>query len=297
MEKKINVAELLRDCPQGMELDCSIFDNLEFDRIDKNNGTYPIICRVKTPFGGYNIHTFTEHGCYNVENYSKCAIFPKGKTTWEGFQKPFKDGDILVSSLGNPFIFKKLNEYNNAAVHCALKLYSSIIFDADNWTEIVGCRFATAEEKQKLFDAIKDNGYKWNEETKTLEKLVTIFKVGDKIKHKTYISQGAVVTEIRDTHYILDDEWALPFTFQDEYDLVPNKFDINTLKPFDKVLVRHDKDNQWKASMFSHIDKDLNSYCYKYVTTNHSYPYMIPYEGNEHLRGTTNDCDDYYKTW
>ena len=23
----------------------------------------------------------------------------------------------------------------------------------------------------------------------------------------------------------------------------------------------------------------------------------IPYEGNEHLRGTTNDCDDYYKTW
>lgn len=23
----------------------------------------------------------------------------------------------------------------------------------------------------------------------------------------------------------------------------------------------------------------------------------IPYEHNEHLRGTTNDCDDFYKTW
>ena len=33
-------------------------------------------------------------------------------------------------------------------------------------------RFATEEEKQKLFQAIKDNGYKWNAETKTLEKLV-----------------------------------------------------------------------------------------------------------------------------
>ena len=23
----------------------------------------------------------------------------------------------------------------------------------------------------------------------------------------------------------------------------------------------------------------------------------IPYEGNEHLRATTNDCDEYYKNW
>lgn len=23
----------------------------------------------------------------------------------------------------------------------------------------------------------------------------------------------------------------------------------------------------------------------------------IPYEDNEHLLGTTNDCDEYYKTW
>lgn len=23
----------------------------------------------------------------------------------------------------------------------------------------------------------------------------------------------------------------------------------------------------------------------------------IPYEGNEHLSGTTDDCDDFYKNW
>ena len=27
------------------------------------------------------------------------------------------------------------------------------------------------------------------------------------------------------------------------------------------------------------------------------YKQCIPYEGNEHLLGTTDDCDDYYKTW
>lgn len=27
------------------------------------------------------------------------------------------------------------------------------------------------------------------------------------------------------------------------------------------------------------------------------YKQCIPYEGNEHLLDTTNDCDNFYKTW
>ena len=34
--KKINIAELLRDCPTGMELDCTLFEGLEFDGIVDN---------------------------------------------------------------------------------------------------------------------------------------------------------------------------------------------------------------------------------------------------------------------
>ena len=33
-------------------------------------------------------------------------------------------------------------------------------------------RLATEEEKQRLFDAIKERGYKWNAETKMLGKLI-----------------------------------------------------------------------------------------------------------------------------
>ena len=40
-------------------------------------------------------------------------------------------------------------------------------------------RFATEEEKQKLFQAIKDNSYHWNPETKTLEKLEDIEDKGN----------------------------------------------------------------------------------------------------------------------
>ena len=30
MKNKINIAELLKDCPQGMELDCTTWDNVTF---------------------------------------------------------------------------------------------------------------------------------------------------------------------------------------------------------------------------------------------------------------------------
>lgn len=40
--EKINLVELLKDCPKGMELDCHLFNGLEFDHTDTRNGNYPI---------------------------------------------------------------------------------------------------------------------------------------------------------------------------------------------------------------------------------------------------------------
>ena len=105
------------------------------------------------------------------------------------------------------------------------------------------------------------------------------------------------VTEKEDTHYILDDESALPFTFQDEYELVPNKFDINTLKPFDRVLVRDTNGQTWNADLFSHIIDNNPNLKKIFVCAGHYADQCVPYEGNEHLLGTTNDCDEFYKTW
>lgn len=92
---------------------------------------------------------------------------------------------------------------------------------------------------------------------------------------------------------------SIGFNEQDAWELVPNKFDISTLKPFKSmVLVRHNNDNKWGGAFFSHIDEDFHSHCYKFVTTaGKSYPKMIPYEGNEHLLNSTDDCDEYYKIW
>lgn len=69
-------------------------------------------------------------------------------------------------------------------------------------------------------------------------------------------------------------------------DLKP-KFD--ELKPFDNVLVRHQKTEEWRANIFSHTDK-TDEYL-DYVCVNGRWEFCIPYIGNESLLGTTKDVE------
>lgn len=62
------------------------------------------------------------------------------------------------------------------------------------------------------------------------------------------------------------------------------------LKPFDNVLVRHQKTEEWRANIFSHTDK-TDEYL-DYVCVNGRWEFCIPYEGNELLLGTTKDVED-----
>jgi hypothetical protein len=293
MEKRIDLTELLRDCPKGMELNCMMYDNATLDTVGID-GIYPIKITTKSGFST----RLTKYG-QNVDNTdAKCVIFPKGKTTWEGFQRPFKDGDILVSKAKQPFIFQSFNSNNGCCSYCGIDAALQFRLHSDDWAYVNFLRFATEEEKEKLFQAIKDNGYKWNAETKTLERLVEPkFKVGDniRIKGKSVIH---VVTGVREKLYILDTkDISLPLKVQDQdqWELVSNKFDITTLKPFDKVLARDNDTQEWRISFFSHCN-GLGFYKYSCINGN-GYAQCIPFEGNEYLLGKTNDCKNFYKTW
>ena len=63
--------------------------------------------------------------------------------------------------------------------------------------------------------------------------------------------------------------------------------DTPTFKPYDKVLVRDKISENWKCDFFSHYDKERKYFPYMCVGDN--YTCCIPYEGNEHLVGTTDE--------
>lgn len=88
--KKINIAELLKNCPRGMELDCVMFNNVTLLEVEEG-AQFPISIKV----GIDDTYLLTEYGEWNDGDINaKCIIFPKGKTTWEGFVPPceFKEG-------------------------------------------------------------------------------------------------------------------------------------------------------------------------------------------------------------
>jgi hypothetical protein len=101
----------------------------------------------------------------------------------------FKDGDILTGGseydggLCWTFILKKEienfhNDYKFAEEYVSLDSNGS--FEIGSYSDAIKwVRPATEEEKRKLFDRIKEEGYEWKTDTKELVKLKWKPKVGD----------------------------------------------------------------------------------------------------------------------
>lgn len=66
-----------------------------------------------------------------------------------------------------------------------------------------------------------------------------------------------------------------------------------TFEPFQRVLVRDVIDQQWMCDFYSHYsESEETHYC-----VSASYKYCIPYEGNEHRLGTTDEPKQKPNRW
>ena len=176
----IDLTKILKKCPKGTKLYSSVLGEVELEGVT-DSVNYPIIVKLnEEQFGERIIETFTSDGRLIATYEGECVLFPsRDQRDWSKFKHTceFKDGDILS--------------------------YQTV-------------RFATEEEKQKLFQAIKDNRYKWNAETKTLEKLVEPrFKVGDWVVFIT--SKSVYKVEKKENYeytlrHILGGSMCLPFS-------------------------------------------------------------------------------------
>ena len=123
----------------------------------------------------------------------------------------------------------------------------------------------------------------------------TKIKVGDIIKHK-----GADKDDVHEVYKVYNDSYALfgytrplLMKYQDVYELVPNKFDPHTLRPFDKVIARIDSEDSWNIDFFSCFRLKGLPFCLGGIKCA-----VLPYnDDTKHLIGTTKEAPDFYRYW
>ena len=172
----------------------------------------------------------------------------------------FKDGDILTCqatpSCGKSIFIFKGETVDGYAYHAAIGTSGILCISSGNtWCgKEDNVEYATEAERMKLFDAIvKANKY-WNVEKKIIEDIRPVTK-----RPKP--------------------------TYKKESNTPEHKFG-----PFEKVLVRDTDKCKWKIDIFEREDLTGDDE-FKYVCLVSSWKNCIPYKGNEHLLGTTNNPD------
>lgn len=169
-----------------------------------------------------------------------------------------KDGDVLAndhhililkelvydwSSNGTPFI--TLPKLHSVKAYCGIKSNGNFEIGKDNWCFCGTLHIlpATKEQRDLLFQKIKEADYEWDADKKELKKLVKPkFKVGDMVRHKkTNRDDVYEISKVYCDSYGIDGfPWLIFMEYQDQYELVTNKFDPKALKPLDSVLAKND---------------------------------------------------------
>ena len=174
--------------------------------------------------------------CYKV-NYNGCGyelVVQNGLSTWLEYgtvdtsarlydvAKDAKDGDVLVDVYGNIGIFQKNDDFDWSS-YCSLGSNGGFrCFAIEH--ELDGSHPATKEQRDLLFQKMKEVGYEWDSEKKKLKKVVVpIFNIGDTIikKHNSDINKFGqfTITDISNGKYWHDESIICGITEQDEWEV------------------------------------------------------------------------------
>lgn len=284
----MSLIEILKNCPKGIKLYSPIYGEMEFIKVSEVTRSIHYVTNKG------NSHYFFPDGKYEPEG--ECVLFPsKEQRDWNGFMIPFKDGDIIIKTelnhgceYYNIAIFKSYNNSSNNKMNVYCQVNGANEFRTEMSIHHKDWRLANAEEIKRLFTRMHEYGYDFRG-----GKLITLpkFKVGDIITNGTYTFK---VSRIDDWYYYEEtcsNINKIRIQEQDKWSI--KKFDIHSLKPYDKVLVKYHKDGCWVPTMISYIE-DVAVYT---IDKEDSPIYVIPYENNEHLVAKYDDPDPYYITW
>ena len=317
MEEKINIAEILKDKKNGLRLYSPIFGECIFCYVREDTND---IC-VKKDNGVKEF--FDSNGLYY--NTGEVMLFPsKSMRDWEKLS--WKKGDLLINSCGFQCIFKEWesNDYtkfngcysnsrdgyedvSNAETDKFVKLDNNTAYGYIRELEkrcggVLNIKTLKIEKPEfkdgdvlfvkcndsafiEIFKYSKNNGDLYDRSSlDTTNQILDIsgrYRIG-----KDEITEIRLATE--EEKQQLFDALAKEGKRWDAEKKQVVDLKEHQFKPFEKVLVRDSYYDMWRASFFSHIKEDDG----RYVTTCFTWKFCIPYEGNEHLLGITNNVEE-----
>ena len=120
MNKNLNLAEILKNCPKGTKLYSLIFGEVEFERIDNGCGTI----MYKTNTG--RIFDVTYEGKFFTNYYDgECILFPsKDQRDWSKFKAPWYKKDKFDPNKLKPFDKVLVRQKNYTDVPWKVDFYS-----------------------------------------------------------------------------------------------------------------------------------------------------------------------------
>lgn len=324
MEIKIDIATILKDTPKNTKLYSPIFGDVYFLSVE-----YGII---KVTHQGRMVIFFGDGRYYNYPESEPLLFPSKEMHNWEKFAWKRGDALItdgcrvifdkwlddtytrfnavhLITCSGGYFdkpwqnrytpISNFITKYWRKMTDLETKIYmESLERECDGKLNLITLNI----EKQPKF---KDGDIVVAEKDNYYDKVIFIAAIKDTIVSKALINVRYEDYEVHYNEYRFGHNRSLRLATDSEkqqlFDALAKEgkaWDAEkkmvvalkpkwTPKPFDKVLVRDSKSSKWRANLFSHKNIDEPYYCV-YASWN----YCIPYEGNEHLLGTTKNVKE-----
>ena len=314
MEKNVNIVEILKNKPEKTILYDAMRDiNVSLYVVEKQKGETNIFCDGMEKFNGCSF-VYSDTGADYIFRKGMQLLKPsKEMQDWEKFS--WKRGDVLISDCGFVCIFKEWasDDYTK---------FNGCYFDGMPNVETAKYSKLDNNTAYGYIREIENRcGGKLNLETLEIEKQPE-FKDGDIVfeeGNRNYCSAIGVLKKDEQGCFMFDTFLTKDkVCYNSEYIYLPIRLateeekkqlfsalekegkrwdsgkkevvDLKPkveLKPFDRVLVRNDKEDQWSANIFSYQVRDNMYYC---LGENY-WRYCIPYIGNESLLGTTKDVE------
>ena len=317
----MDLVEKLKNVPTGTKLHSPLFkDPITFVRIN-THCRFQIICRTSAS----ETIEFDNKGYFTVETASQnCMLFPTPEMTWENYRY-IKDKQLIAVSINGKYAYIGCAKggFYTTSIICYWRINLTTGF-VENNTGMPFNEIISDKDIPLINELINDRGYIIGDNG-----LIKTFKKGDIVvsagscvaivdhigefgsfndvvyyqccldyhgeltvktevgigracgcKYASTQDQERILKKLHEHRYILDGDTV-----------VKKRFDPKTFEPYQKVLVRSTPSAHWRCTFFSHMINGMA------VCSSDNWPYCIPYKLNEHLRGKTDDCKDFYKWW